>query len=168
MLHPWIEAAAVEYEQAQQLEKEQEHDQATENVRFRLEMEEWVQIHGSKRLRAAVDREYKANTTYAMERAASEMPEFWVDTADDAGWGERSDPSEEALLLESAVQKHMAEHELDLETRIVWLTEPPRSLERWLEDELEAQEAIVVIGYLGRYDLVMPIDEELRRSREDA
>ena len=170
-IEPWMEQAGIEQEEEEAREEEHEKEKEVASARFRMEMKEWVGANGSPRLRAAVQRGYKANTTYAMERSFNEMPGFWVDTAGDAEWGERSDPSEEALVLENEIQSHLAEQEIDLETRIVWLTEPPRALDRWLEendDAFEAQEAIVVTNYLGRYVLVMPITEELRRPQETA
>lgn len=168
-IEPWIEQAGIEHEEALARTEEREKEEALANAQFRLEMKEWVHAQGSRRLRAAVDRGYKANTTYAMERSASEMPGFWVDTAGDAKWGERSDPSEEALVLEGEIQDRMTEQEVHLETKIVWLREPPRALDRELEardEAFEPQEAIVVSGYLGRYVLVMPLEEELHAPRE--
>jgi hypothetical protein len=170
-IEPWIKQASAEQKEEEARTEERDKEKAIANARFRMEMKEWVRVHGSPRLRAAVERNYKANTTYAMERAAAEMPGFWVDTAGDSEWGERSDPSEEALMLESKVQDRMAEHEVELDTRIVWLTETPRVMDRWLEEEdgaFEVQEAIVVSRYLGRYVLVMPIDSDLRRPQENS
>jgi len=170
-IEPWMEQAAVEQKEEEAREEEREKEKGVADARFRMEMKEWIRIHGSNRLRAAVQRGYKANTTYAMERSAKETPGFWVDTAGDAEWGERSDPSEEALALESEVQGRLTEQTANLEARIVWLTEPPRALDRWLEendDAFEAQEAIVVTDYLNRYVLVMPVAEELRRPQEAA
>jgi hypothetical protein len=170
-IEAWLEQAQAEFEAEEAEDDRLEKEAAVEQARFRLEMKEWIGEQGSPRLRAAIQRDYKANTTYAMERARTEMPGFWVDSAGDAQWGERSDPSEEALALEGAVRGELEKQARELETRVVWLTDPPRALDRWLEeedDEFEPQEAIVVLKYLGRYVLVMPINPELRHSGEES
>lgn len=168
---PWMEQAQAELDAEEAEDDKLEKEAAVEQARFRLEMKEWVSQHGSPRLRAAIQRNYKANTTYAGERAAIEMPGFWVDSAGDAEWGERSDPSEEALALEDEVRSDLENEKRDLETRVVWLTEAPRALDRRLEeedDEFEPQEAIIVLRYLSRYVLVMPVDTDLRRAEGDS
>lgn len=169
-LEPWldqVEAEAAEAEKEQELAAQAE---AKAQLSFREEMERWTAENGSLRLRAALERGYRANTTYAIERGASEFPGFWVDTADDCEWGERTDPSEEALLLEQGVEGHIARQGAELEHRIVWLEESPRALDRKLEEDeddvFEAQEAIVVPHYLGRYTLVLPVDPDLHNPVE--
>jgi hypothetical protein len=95
------------------------------------------------------------------------MPGFWVDTAEDCEWGERADPSEEALVLAHSFKDHLEEHDGSLTIYIVWLTETPRALDRKMEAEglaFEAQEALIIPAYLGRYLLVMPLDPSLRRD----
>lgn len=167
-IEPWIKQVEAEHIAETEETEEREKAEAIASAQFRMEMRDWVEQQGSPRLRAAVRRDYKANTTYAMERAETEMPGFWVDTAGDAEWSERSDPSEAALVIESAAQARLEDLGVVLESRIIWLTEPPRALERWLDDEgyeFEAQEAIVISAYLGRYVLVMPVDPDLRRPQ---
>lgn len=164
-LEPWLDAVEVQEIEAQEAEEKASRAQQRANRRFRSEMEKWAVNYGSKRLRAAIDGNYRANTTYAVERGNTELPGFWIDTAGDGEWGERSDPSEEALLLEQGVDADFAERGIDLEHRIVWLEESPRALDRKLENEdlmFEPEEAILVAGYLGRYTAVMPLDLQCR------
>ncbi|HEX9966600.1 MAG TPA: hypothetical protein VGB06_01510 [Solirubrobacterales bacterium] len=141
--------------------------QKAESAAFAEEMSSWVAEHGSKRLKVAVERNYKSNRTYARERAAAEFPEFWVDTAEHLEWEERVDPSEEALDLEVRVRESIKSLGLDskTDTRIVWLTEAPGAVDEILEEAgevFEPQEAIVVSPYLHRYALAMPVDENHR------
>lgn len=169
-LEPWLDG--VEAEEARDEDMGKEIEQVTEEVqqRFREDMATWAAENGSDRLKAALKRDYRANTTYAVERASYEFPGFWVDTAGDCEWGERTDPSEEALRLEEAVEAHIEASGLGLPHRIVWLEEAPRALDRMLEEEgesFEAEEAILVPGYLGRYELVLPLSEDLRNTAKD-
>jgi hypothetical protein len=168
LITPWLDDVEQE-EAAQEEERQAEERQAEERQKvFLSAMADWARDQGSPRLRAAIDRGYKANTTYALERAAQEVPGFWVDTAGDAEWGERSDPSEEALDLEESVQHLLAAEGIREQAKIVWLTAPPRLLSRWLEDDqgeyFEPQEAILVTDYLDRYPIVLPVDPDLRRG----
>jgi hypothetical protein len=132
-------------------------------------MRDWVAKHGSRRLKLAIEGGYRTYTSYALERSQQELPGFWVDTAEDCEWGERVDPTEEALVLEDETRQRLQEIDPQLRARIVWLTETPRALDAKMEEhdfEFESQEAILIEEYLGRYLLVMPLDPELRR--EDA
>ncbi len=168
LITPWLEVVEQE-EVAEERERQALEQQAEEQQKIFLSaMADWAHDQGSPRLKAAIERGYKANTTYALERAAREVPGFWVDTAGDAEWGDRSDPSEEALDLEKAVQHLLAAQGIKKQAKIVWLVTPPRLLTRWLEDEqgeyFESQEAILVADYLDRYTIVLPIDPDLRRE----
>lgn len=158
-LEPWLDEA----------EAEQAAD-AESSSAFNAEMKSWIKEHGSQRLKLASKGDYRSNRSYAVERATQEMPGFWVDSAEDCEWGERVDPTEEMLVLEASVRRHLKGVGPELETRIVWLTDTPRALDQKIEAlelEFEAQEALVVPEYLGRYLLVMPSDEALRRDPED-
>lgn len=167
LLEPWLDE--VEAEEAEAAREDEEAAKALELEQevFRREMERWAAEQGSHRLRVAILGGYRANTTYAVERGVAELPGFWIDTASDCEWGERTDPSEEALLLEHAVDAHLTEQGLKLDHRIVWLKESPRALDRKLEEEdsiFEAEEAVLVADYLGRYAAVLPLDEDSRNS----
>jgi hypothetical protein len=170
LIEPWLDE--VEAREAAETKASEEEKLREDEVlrRFRLEQRGWISEHGSERLRAALAGGYKVNTSYTLERAESELPGFWVDTAEDSEWEERADPSFEALAIESAARERLAAIDPDLEVRIVWLTETPRSLDQKLEQqgwEFEPQEAILVRPYLGRYVLVMPLDRDLHRDTEE-
>ncbi|HEV2813742.1 MAG TPA: hypothetical protein VGW10_10870 [Solirubrobacteraceae bacterium] len=133
---------------------------------FATEMRAWVDAHGSDRLKLMVERGYKANQTYARERAASEFPVYWVDTNESARWRERTDPSAEALALETAERTYAATVSQDLSPLIVWLTDPPAHLDQALTAkgvDFVAGESIHIAKYLGRYSLYLP----LRYPREE-
>jgi len=105
----------------------------------------WVAAHGSSHLRAAVAAGYDCQRLYVTERAAVEYPGFVVDFDDRASWKARSCPSEAALAFALA-------HEGE----VVWLTAPPREHDDY--EPYEAREAVVVRGYLGKYDLVCEME----------
>lgn len=132
---PWLDAAEAVEAEARTAQQDAEREEAHQSRSFLEEASVWARDHGSNRLRRALAGGYRANTTYAVERAAAELPGFWVDTAQDGRWGERSDPTGEALELEESVFGHLSIVLPDLSSRIVWLIEPPRSLARWLDDE---------------------------------
>lgn len=167
ILEPWLDEVEAEEAEATRVEEEAAKAHEREQEAFRMEMERWAAERGSTRLRAAIQGGYRANTTYAVERGEAELPGFWIDTASDCEWGERTDPSEEALLLERAVDAHLQNHGLGLEHRIIWLKESPRALDRKLEEEgliFEAEEAILVADYLSRYAAFLPLDEDCRND----
>lgn len=129
----------------------------------------WIDEHGSERLRIAQRRSYKINRLYALERAAKEFPEFWVDTSEESIIRERTDPSMTALELEDEIRNWITEQEIDesLDPRIVWLVDPPKALEEHLDESgciFEQQEAILINDYLVRYSLILPLDRDLRNS----
>lgn len=170
----WLEAAArqTSYEESQSAAL---HAAETSRAAaFDEERDRWIGEVGSTRLRTAAERGYKVNRTYAIERAESEFPRFWVDTGNESDVRERTDPSEEALQLEDAVKAWIS---LDskrgvLEPRIGWMVEAPRDLEAFAEENdwlIDQQEVIAIRGYLGRYSLILPVDQDLARpvSGED-
>jgi hypothetical protein len=167
MLEPWLDQVEAEEAAAAENARAEAEAEIAVMAAFTEEMGAWVSEFGSPRLRLAADGGYRANTTYALERAKLEMPGFWVDTANDCEWGDRADPSEEALVLEKSVRSHLWGIDPSLSVRIVWLTETPRALDRKMEAEgynFEAQEALMIPGYLGRYLLVMPLESLLQRD----
>ena len=113
----------------------------------------WIEAHGSTHLKRAC-REYNCQRLYVTERAALEAPGFVVDFNDAAAWKDRSCPTETALNVEEAARS------LGLgEPVVVWLTKPPQAADRHDVDdydveEFESCEAVVLIKYLGKYDLV--------------
>lgn len=134
---------------------------------FESERSVWVRQFGSRRLQRALERGYKVNRLYAQERVSREFRQYWLDTSGDAQIQERTDPTEQALDLEDVVREEVALRGIQMETRIVWLAFPPAELaSRWDVPELEwePQEAIMVLPYLGRYRLFLPVDTALWRS----
>lgn len=127
---------------------------------FESGIETWVSRHGSRRLKQAILRGYKANRLYAQERSAADFPGFWVDTSGSARWRDRTDPSEAALDLEAELTVRYPMPEVN--PRIVWLVDPPNDLEEEYGG-IDEQEAILIDGFLGRYQLLLPVDEQFRR-----
>lgn len=103
---------------------------------------EWIKEHGSEFLRLAAENGYDCQRRYVTERAAVEHPGFAVNFDGFAHWRERSCPSEAAL-----------KQAVTTGSRVVWLTTPPDDCED-PEDEFEPREALVIEGFLGKYDLV--------------
>lgn len=124
-----------------------------EAKRFREAMASWIAAHGSADLKRAHQRGYKVASVYVRERAGVEFPGFMVDTTDEAEWGERSNPTGEALDLEEQTLARVQELGTEYAVRIVWLTTPPKAFWR-VEGAFVDREAVVVRGWLGRYDLV--------------
>jgi hypothetical protein len=158
-IEAWLDAAG--------LADDAEEDPA---ARFERERREWIEAYASPRLRTASSRDYKVNRLYAIERSRSEYPGFYVDTNSSARWSERADPSTEALAVEAAICERIAAKGHSYRARIVWLAEPPKELDERLEEQdevWEQQEAIWIGGYLGRYDLYLPVDSELYRESDD-
>lgn len=161
-IEEWLNATEKERAAAATKAEAEMAGEIANNEAFEREMGEWVAAHGSARLRAAVKRRYKANRTYALERAAAEFPHFWVDTSEDLEWHDRIDPTAAALELEAQIGALLERLEIgEAEARIVWLTEAPREVDQVLDEigeQFEPQEAIVVSPYLRRYQLAIPVD----------
>lgn len=124
-------------------------------ARIEAEKSRWIEAHGSEYLRrACIEHGYDCQKRYVIERAAIEAATYIVDWHDGAEWKSRSCPSETALdELEIAASLYLGVAE------IVWLTAPAQP-ERSTDDEYEPFdpcEAVVIRGYLGKYDLVKVI-----------
>lgn len=136
-------------EQARAREREREQ-------RWQEEMQSWIDQHGSDRLRLAHERGYQVRGLYVRERAEVEFPGYTPDLDDRAEWEERVAPTEEALALETqAIDLAKANGLPGERASIVWLTKPPRDLESL---DFRPCEAVVIRGYLGRYDLVKIVE----------
>lgn len=135
---------AHEREQTEQ-ERADEARKEAERAQHEQERAAWVMQHGSAHLRKCLDGGYDCQRLYAVERAAIEHPGYTLDYNDTARWKDRSGPSEAALDEAARVGGI-----------VVWLTAEPSSAignEDWSED-LGPCEAVVIRGYLGKYDLV--------------
>lgn len=180
-LEEWvaIEKERIDYESHQRRQAEIERELSAQN--FEEDMDRWIEAHGSERLRAARARRYKVTGSYARARARKEIPGAWVDTSGRAEYRERVDPSKEALELESVFETFTAAQGRDLRMRIVWLVEPPTGLAEAYEEidmgeviageanewEFQQQEALLISGYLGRYEAFLMIDKDLRAPSEE-
>lgn len=171
-LSDWIQAASEESQSEEMQAVALRAAESELSEQFDGQREAWIADHGSERLKAAARRGYKVNHTYAVERAAMEYPRFWVDTSTESEIRERTDPSIKALKLEDAVRAWMSTRSLDAdgtEPKIVWLVEPPKELAEFAESNgwyVDQQEAISVPEFLGRYLLILPVEEDLQRPVE--
>jgi len=166
---PWLATSTEQQQQEEMQSRALSAAEAQTVENFESERKTWISQHGSPRLKRAEARGYKVNRTYATERAAIEFPRFWVDTSAESEIRERTDPSTEALDLEQEVRAWMEVHNLDFEPRIVWLVEPSKDLDEHIDQGswlFEQQEAILVSGFLDRYILLLPVDEDLHRPLE--
>lgn len=130
-------------------------------------MQVWASRFGSERLRIGLADGYRMTAAYLQERLASEAPGFHAFRARrlDLIGKERTAPSEEALRLRRAVQAWLDEnasgdhYSYDAVIRWVDDSDIPAQLtdQEAYEDERNA-EAIVIAGWLGRYQLVGMVD----------
>jgi hypothetical protein len=165
-LEKWIEEEGEQREQERELVRQEEIAAAAESTLFDDEMSRWISTYGSQRLKMARKKRYKVTSSYARARGRSELPGCWIDTAGLAEYRERVDPSAEALKTETRVEEYLAEVDVELATRIVWLVAPPSGLaETFGGDfgaenywEFEQQEAILLSSYLGRYEAFYFVD----------
>lgn len=106
----------------------------------------WCAAHGTPHLAQAVATGYDCTRLYATERAALEHPAYTLDYKNNGEWKDRSCPGKAALAEALAVGGE-----------VVWMTEPPRYDSNNAQDEwfdFEPREAVVIRGFLGKYDLV--------------
>jgi hypothetical protein len=144
---------------------------------FDADMAKWIASFGSNRLKLASARNYKITSSYAKERGREELPECWVDTSAKAQFRERVDPSMQALKVETNFRGWLKSKELDLDTRIIWLTTPPPAMAEYMDygggdvfeeqPEFAQQEALLIPTYLGKYEAYLPVDREQRAPRAD-
>lgn len=159
--------------QVAQAEKDEREEAARAEEEVRQEaMFSWIALNGSIRLQMASERGYNVRRLYAVERAAKDLPGFWVDFSSAAKARARANPSLAALEVETELDAYLAgyEHEPALVSEIVWLTAFPRDMDRHLEDmELppEQLEALAVHGWLGRYTVYLPIESAFRAPQAE-
>lgn len=117
--------------------------------------EGFVNSHGSDQLKRAIARGHDCKRLYTCERATVEAPGWVVDIEDDAEWKSRSCPSPDALNAADEAEK------LNIgKVEIVWLTAEPSDTKQSGEQQyydgpgFEQCEALVILGYLGEYNLV--------------
>ena len=129
-----------------------EATEKAEKAQRKQEKTDWITAHGSDYLRRATALDYDCQRQYVTERAGLELPGFVVDFDNRADWKSRACPSEEALAeVETMITQ-------GYEAKCVWLTSAPHETvtceDGWCEDEFEPCEAVIIRGYLDKYDLV--------------
>lgn len=114
------------------------------------EMSAWIEAHGSERLQRAFSGGYEIGRIYTLERAAHEYPEWDIDFKGQADWKDRKNPSLGEL---NAAREE--EGKTGKAVVIVWLIKP-LAIERddYYDFKFEEQPALVIRGFLGKYDLV--------------
>jgi hypothetical protein len=143
--HAALKRASNEIEEAQR-----EADKAQRKA----EKDRWIKARGSDHLKRAFEGGYEVGRLYTLERVADEFPEWDIDFADTSDWKDRKNPS---LAELDAVA--VAEAKTGRSVIVVWLIKPPMIDSE--EDEydpafyeFEQQAALVIRGFLGKYDLV--------------
>jgi hypothetical protein len=102
----------------------------------------WIENHGSEHLKKAVAAGYNCQRKYVEERSAFEFPEFDLDFDDCLKHRSRSCPSLNALdWLDRFPQG-----------QIIWVEERHDRSDD--DEDYEGEEAIIINGYLGKYNLV--------------
>lgn len=155
-----------EREAAAAAQRQREEQAAEESRRFREQMGWWIADNGSEPLRTAHQRGYNVVGQYLRERVAKEFPGFEIDSKNKAKWEERANPSPQALVLETETLDQAARSGSG-QVRIVWLTRgldgtDYKPLIRF-RDAPPPREAVVVVGFLGRYTLVREVAPETLR-----
>ena len=142
----WIaahaEAVAHADEIARRIEAQRDREAAAKEAEKQARLAErkvWALEYGSPRLRKCVEGDYDCQRLYVFERAAREHPGYIVDFDDRGNWKVRSGPSEAALDEAARVGGE-----------VVWITAMP-GIDY---EEEEPGEAVVIRGYLGKYDLI--------------
>jgi hypothetical protein len=120
----------------------------------------WIVTAGSSRLQRAFAAGFDCQRLYVLERAAAEFSPFTVDFNDAAGWKPCVCPTEDALELLDTWSQYATAHGFN-KPNIVWLTAAPSaelpsdSSDEDYEKPFRECEALVVLDYLGKYDLVL-------------
>lgn len=142
---------AARARRAAEMQAEREAEAAAVAQR-EVEKAAWVAEHGSDALRRKCAAGYDCQRAYVFERVGVEHPDYIVDWKGKAEWRSRSCPSDQAFEEAERVGG-----------TVVWLTAPPVTGDSLLDEtiadrfdyEFEGEgEAIVVRGYLVKYDLV--------------
>lgn len=156
-------------EEAKAAAQRQREAQAAEESRlFKAWMSSWITDYGSEALRTAHLRGYNVVGQYVRERTAKEFPGFEIDTQKKAKWEDRANPSAAALALETEALTCAAYGLPRPQVRIIWLTRSIdgvnyKPLVRLGGSGPQPREAVVVVGFLGRYTLVRDVAPEAPR-----
>ncbi len=130
-------------------EEEREAKKAAAKTKYEADRAAWIAENGSEYLKQGLKLDYNVNRTYVDDRATLEYPGFQVARGDNWEWKEKINPSPEALIEVAALI------EAGVEAEIVWLQGTPEDRdEDGYSEPFEATEAIMIHGYLGKYDLI--------------
>lgn len=153
-----VYAEAVRRRDADLLAKvEAERVEKAAAAKVAAERREWILAHGSDYLKKTHAAGYNCQRVYVTERAALEYPDYALDFRNEADWKARACPSE--VMLEEALR---------VNGRVVWMTAPGATLrkawnlecrkENYKETDPFSQCEVVVVRFLGQYDLVKKSD----------
>ena len=129
-------------------------EREAEKAQYEADKTAWIKAHGSEHLKLVFEGGYEVGRIYTLERAEVEFPDWDIDYQNTTDWKDRKNPT---LVELHAEQKASAETKR--QAIIVWLISPPRITQDEEEWEIERHEfeectALVVRGYLGKYDLI--------------
>lgn len=141
------------------------HLAATEDRHFTDDMNAWAAFSGSDRLQLGLEGGYRMTAVYLDERRDIEAPTFYAFRPEQPEvpiGRERTGPSGKALRLCRAVQAHLDEvavlpsgsGPLVATIRWVGMDDLPKQLVKRSNVDDGGLEAIVVPGWLGRYQLI--------------
>lgn len=139
-----------EAEELEKKKREEEEKIRQEKEQIMKERKAWIEQYGSEKLKLALELGYECEKDYVYERAKKEFPDFTLDYFDNGCWEKTDNPSFEALkevkeLVDKGYNAYVAEIE----------TFPYDEDNDSGDDNNDVEgEAIVISGYLGKYDLV--------------
>lgn len=151
LLKTFLEHKKAIDDAAAQVRREKEAAQAAEKKAAQQKRDDekaaWIAAHGSNGLRKRFP-DYDCKELYVKERAALEYPEYWVDYKDNAQWDDIACPNDESLTEAERVNG-----------TVVFLTRLPSTSD--FSGFFRSQQAVVIRGFLGEYDLInlIPSDE---------
>lgn len=143
----YLEAIEKEKAEAKKKRLEKEAEEKANKELLENEKVQWVTEFGSEYLKKCIHQGYNCQRQYVTERAKYEFEDYVVDFDDNAAWNDRSCPSEEAINEEISLEK------MGYNAQVVWLTKYISSNDDDY-DYFEEREAVVIRGYLGKYDLI--------------
>jgi hypothetical protein len=143
-------------------------DQAAKEA-FEAEMFRWLLDNGTPELKQALNLGYEIKGAYVRERAKAELPGFYHDGGGHIELRGRANPTPEAIRLAAQVKQHLDDSLI--EYNVAGIAYAARGLDDRFCDSAEPvvaemlDEVIFVAGYLGRGQMILPVDltQALRR-----
>ena len=119
-----------------------------------VERTRWVAASGSERLKLAAASGYEHDQTYIDERAQADFAglDVYIDRHGRAPWSLRANPTEAALQLERVVSLSFAARD-DIEQLPLRIVEPLVGISMFPFSESRSSEALLVDGWLGRFNV---------------